>query len=106
MAQFERKNSHSSAALAAVALFFFGSQLVHAAPGVVLDGSLGPAGALTGPNFQITADLGRQVGTNLFHSFSDFNLTSGQSATFSGPAQIQNIIARVTGGSASSIDGT
>ncbi|MBI3140227.1 MAG: hypothetical protein HYZ19_00005, partial [Rhodocyclales bacterium] len=28
---------------------------------VVLDGTLGRAGALAGPNFSITADLGRQV---------------------------------------------
>jgi filamentous hemagglutinin family protein len=76
------------------------------APGVVLDGSFGTSGALPGPNFTITAGMGRQVGANLFQSFSDFNLTSSESATFTGPANIQNILARVTGGNASSIDGT
>jgi filamentous hemagglutinin family protein len=75
-------------------------------PGVVLDGSFGAAGALPGPNYIITSGMGRQVGSNLFQSFSSFNLTSAESATFTGPAQIQNIVARVTGGSASSIDGT
>jgi filamentous hemagglutinin family protein len=50
--------------------------------------------------------LGRIVGNNLFHSFSQFNLSAGDVATFSGPANIQNILTRVTGGSASSIDGT
>jgi filamentous hemagglutinin family protein len=76
--------------------------------GVVLDGSFGAAGALPGPNFTITAGMGRQVGTNLFQSFSQFNLTSSQSATFTAAGStgpIGNIIARVTGGSASSIDG-
>ena len=73
---------------------------------IVMDGKLGAAGALSGPAFQITSDLGRQMGANLFHSFSQFNLSQGQSATFSGPANVQNILARVTGGSASSIDGT
>jgi filamentous hemagglutinin family protein len=73
---------------------------------VVLDGKFGTSGPLSGPNFDITAGLGRTVGNNLFHSFSQFNLSAGDVATFSGPANIQNILARVTGGSASSIDGT
>lgn len=77
----------------------------HVCAQIATDGTLGAAGPLAGPNFAITSDLGRQVGTNLFHSFSGFNLASGQSATFSGPAGIGNIISRVTGGSSSSIDG-
>ncbi len=72
---------------------------------VIMDGTLGRAGALSGPAFQVTPDLGRQVGGNLFHSFSKLNLTRGESATFSGPASVQNVLARVTGG-ASAIDGT
>ncbi len=72
---------------------------------VVLDGTLGRAGALAGPNFSITADLGRQVGGNLFHSFSAFGLTTGESATFSGPGSVTNVISRVTGGGISNIDG-
>src|SRR6202140_3747617 len=73
---------------------------------VVLDGTMGTSGALSGPNFNITANLGRTVGNNLFHSFSQFDLVSGDVATFSGPMNIRNVIARVTGGSASSINGT
>src|SRR6185369_5036494 len=73
---------------------------------VVTDGTLGRAGALSGPTFQITPDLGRQMGGNLFHSFSKFNIAESEAAHFSGPANVQNILARVTGGSASSIDGT
>jgi filamentous hemagglutinin family protein len=72
---------------------------------VVTDGTVGRAGALSGPNFAVTADLGRQVGGNLFHSFSQLNLGRGESATFSGPASVANIIGRVTGGEASTIDG-
>lgn len=72
---------------------------------VVLDGTLGAAGPLAGPNYAITNTLGQQVGGNLFHSFSTFNLINGQSATFSGQAGTQNVIARVTGSSPSSIDG-
>ncbi len=73
---------------------------------VVLDGKFGTSGPLTGPNFNITAGLGTTRGNNLFHSFTQFDLKSGDTATFSGPANIQNILARVTGGGASSIDGT
>ena len=71
------------------------------------DASLGQsAKTLTGPNFAITSDLGKQVGGNLFHSFSTFNLVKGDVATFSGLSTVSNIISRVTGGQTSNIDGT
>jgi filamentous hemagglutinin family protein len=73
---------------------------------VTLDGSVGPAAALKGPDFQITENLGTRAGNNLFHSFGRFNLNQSQSATFSGSAGINNVIGRVTGGQASTIDGT
>jgi filamentous hemagglutinin family protein len=73
---------------------------------VVLDGTLGGSGPLSGPNYNISAGLGKTVGNNLFQSFSQFNLVNGDVATFSGPVNIRNILSRVTGGSASSIDGT
>ena len=72
---------------------------------VTLDGTLGPRVALDGPDYAIGADFGQQHGTNLFHSFSQFNLNLDESATFSGPDHIGNVISRVTGGSPSSIDG-
>ena len=73
---------------------------------VVLDGKFGTSGALAGPNYNITAGMGATRGNNLFQSFSQFSLKSGDVATFTGPASIQNILSRVTGGSPSSIDGT
>lgn len=72
---------------------------------ITLDGSLGPGRSLGGPDYAITADLGRQLGANLFHSFGTFDLGKGESATFSGPGSVANIIGRVTGGRASTIDG-
>jgi len=72
---------------------------------VSLDGTLGSSGALPGPDYLIGADLGRQLGSNLFHSFKDFNLNRSESATFSGPNSINNVISRVTGGNPSNIDG-
>jgi filamentous hemagglutinin family protein len=60
--------------------------------------------------YTITPDLGRQIGGNLFFSFSSFNLPQGQIASFTTgllppAASVKNVLARVTGGSASSIDG-
>ena len=74
---------------------------------IVLDGTTGAAGALTGPSYTIPNTLGKQVGQNLFHSFSDFNVHSGESATFTSAftGTTQNIIGRVTGANVSQIDG-
>ncbi|MDM8560611.1 filamentous hemagglutinin N-terminal domain-containing protein, partial [Candidatus Parabeggiatoa sp. HSG14] len=69
------------------------------------DGSLGSHANLPGPDYLIGADLGSQLDGNLFHSFQDFNLNSLESATFSGPNNVQNILSRVTGGNPSNIDG-
>ncbi|MBM0743037.1 filamentous hemagglutinin N-terminal domain-containing protein [Phormidium sp. CLA17] len=98
-----------------------------AAQNIVTDGTLGapatavpitPNGTLDNPNlpglptqypnaYLIQEALGRMdlSGTNLFHSFSRFNLGSSESAVFQSGANIRNILARVTGGNASIIDG-
>ena len=75
--------------------------------GIKTDGTIGNAGKLNlpGPDYDIKAEFGKQSGANLFHSFEQFNLHKGESATFSGSDSVQNIISRVTGGSASWIDG-
>jgi filamentous hemagglutinin family protein len=72
---------------------------------IISDGSLGSHANLPGPDYLIEADLGRQLDGNLFHSFKDFNLNSHESATFSGPNSVSNVISRVTGGNPSNIDG-
>ncbi len=54
---------------------------------ITVDGRLSAAQTLTGPNYAIGANLGRQVGGNLFHSFGAFSLTTGETATFSGPSR-------------------
>lgn len=51
-------------------------------------------------------DGGAIRGTNLFHSFSEFNVGEGRGTYFSNPAGIRTILGRVTGGSESRILGT
>lgn len=77
-----------------------------AAQRITVDGRLSPAQTLRGPDYAIGAELGRQVGGNLFHSFGAFGLNRGETARFSGPPSVGNVIGRVTGGAPSAIDGT
>ncbi|TKB66643.1 MAG: filamentous hemagglutinin N-terminal domain-containing protein, partial [Nitrospira sp.] len=79
---------------------------------IVRDGTLGPSGgALTGPNFLIDSTLGviknGSSGNNLFHSFSEFNILIGESATFTNSQAIviNNVLSRVTGNNPSTING-
>ena len=51
-------------------------------------------------------DGGVSRGTNLFHSFLEFNLNSGQRVYFASPTGIESIITRVTGANSSNILGT
>ncbi|MBD2340525.1 S-layer family protein [Calothrix sp. FACHB-156] len=70
---------------------------------VTSDNSLNTTISGNGLNFII--DNGTTTGNNLFHSFSQFSIPTGGSVLFNNANTIQNIFARVTGGSASSIDG-
>lgn len=72
---------------------------------VATDGSLGAWVDLPGPVYRIRAELGKQEGGNLFHSFSRFSLRNGEAAVFSGSPLITNVIGRVSGGEVSRIDG-
>lgn len=83
---------------------------------VVLHGGVGWAQRITpandgtgtqvnryGNRYDITG--GRQAGRNLFHSFGQFNVDAGNIANFLAAPNLQNVLARVTGGSASYING-
>ncbi|MBF2097923.1 MAG: filamentous hemagglutinin N-terminal domain-containing protein [Gloeomargaritaceae cyanobacterium C42_A2020_066] len=50
-------------------------------------------------------DGGTQVKQNLFHSFSQFSVPTNTTVLFNNAQSIRNILTRVTGGSASNIDG-
>jgi filamentous hemagglutinin family protein len=68
------------------------------------DASLGTTVSQSGPIYQING--GTPVDQNLFHSFSDFILATGDTARFADPVGYQNILSRVTGMNASEIYGT
>jgi filamentous hemagglutinin family protein len=70
---------------------------------ITSDGTLPSRVSQDGNVFQITG--GAQAGNNLFHSFQQFSIPTGNTAFFNNASNIVNIISRVTGGSISTIDG-
>ncbi|WP_235623092.1 two-partner secretion domain-containing protein [Tolypothrix sp. PCC 7601] len=76
------------------------------------DNTLGAESSLITPNVPINGanadriDGGAVRGSNLFHSFTQFNINDGQRVYFGNPAGVQNILTRVTGGQGSNILGT
>jgi len=77
-----------------------------------------PDGTLGGESSRVTEDVtirgangdridgGAIRGSNLFHSFSEFNVNEGQRVYFANPSGISNILGRVTGTDVSDIMGT
>jgi len=67
------------------------------------DRSLGKENSIVNPNIDIKGMPGDQIeggairGTNLFHSFEEFNVPEEHSAYFVNPVGIQHIFSRVTG---------
>jgi filamentous hemagglutinin family protein len=76
------------------------------------DNTLGVERSVITPNVNIKGVAADQInggairGSNLFHSFREFNVKDGQRVYFSNPAGINNILSRVTGNTPSSIFGT
>lgn len=84
---------------------------------IVRDGSVGgppaaltPAGTITrgGTTYNaitIPESYGTRAGANVFHSFSTFNVGTGDGAVFTIDGATNNVISRVTGGTPSTING-
>lgn len=88
---------------------FAGMMVSHIAPvsaQIIPDATLPNSSSVPAGCIACTIEGGTVRGSNWFHSFSQFSIPTGGEAFFNNadPA-IQNIIARVTGGSVSSIDG-
>ncbi|MEM9541574.1 MAG: filamentous hemagglutinin N-terminal domain-containing protein [Cyanobacteria bacterium P01_E01_bin.42] len=75
---------------------------------IVPDSTLGNENSVVVPiNTQLEHIQGGALrGSNLFHSFQEFNVKNGHSAYFVNPALVENIFSRVTGGNISEIFGT
>lgn len=76
------------------------------------DPTLSAESSVVTPNLVINGmqsdriDGGAKRGTNLFHSFQEFNIESGRGAHFTNPDQVTNILTRITGTNPSHINGT
>ena len=77
---------------------------------VVPDDTLGRESSVLGTgrvdgNVVQMIEGGAARGSNLFHSFREFNIGAGERIYFANPADIDNILSRVTGDSLSTING-
>jgi filamentous hemagglutinin family protein len=74
----------------------------------IFDGTIHPntKGMTLQGNFEVKAEQGKISGNNLYHSFERFNINENETATFTGPEHIDNVISRVSGMEQSIINGT
>ena len=78
-----------------------------AIPDTATDRALGTTVETLSPTLDlITGGTRPSGGINLFHSFAEFNIPAGHSVYFDSSAGVQNILARVTGPTSSTILGT
>ncbi len=77
-----------------------------ATPGALGTGGLGTSVNASGNTTNITGGTRPGNGPNLFHSFNQFSVGSGDVAAFINPGGVSNVISRVIGGSPSNINGT
>ncbi len=74
---------------------------------LVPDRTLGRESSVVVPVSNTREDIrgGARRGSNLFHSFREFNVNTNREVYFSNPVGVQNIINRVTGSNVSNIFG-
>ena len=73
---------------------------------LIPDNTLGIESSIVTPQtVQTLIEGGATRGSNLFHSFSEFNINTGQQVYFNNPTGITDIITRVTGNNSSNIFG-
>ncbi len=74
---------------------------------LIPDNTLGSESSIVVPQDALNDVIegGAQRGSNLFQSFSEFNVGEGRGVTFANPPGVENILNRVTGGNPSNIFG-
>ncbi len=72
---------------------------------IIPDATLPNSSTVIEQNSKTTISGGTEAGQNLFHSFEQFSIPTGETAYFNNGTNIQNIFSRVTGTSSSNIDG-
>lgn len=78
---------------------------------IIPDNTLGAESSVVTPNVEINGQISDRIdggairGSNIFHSFQEFNIDPNGAAYFSNPEAIARILVRVTGGNLSNISG-
>ncbi|AFY55265.1 filamentous hemagglutinin family N-terminal domain protein [Rivularia sp. PCC 7116] len=90
-----------------LALAFAFTQVRQAKAQLIPDNTFGKENSLVNSinSLEDRIDGGAIRGSNLFHSFEEFNIGNNRSVYFNNPTAIQNILTRVTGNNASQILG-
>ncbi|MGQ4648473.1 two-partner secretion domain-containing protein [Lyngbya aestuarii] len=92
--------------------FVFALAEPYAVAQIIPDSTLGEQSSIVTPHDEVDGtntdfiEGGAALGSNLFHSFLEFNVTQGQRVYFTNPLGIENILSRVTGNQPSNILGT
>ncbi len=95
-----------------ISVFLITNQTLAQQSNIIPDNTLGGENSRLNRNVIInginadTIDGGATRNSNLFHSFSEFNIDNRQSVYFINPNGVENILTRVTGKNASNIFGT
>ncbi|MEB3220197.1 MAG: filamentous hemagglutinin N-terminal domain-containing protein [Nostocales cyanobacterium 94392] len=97
---------HRDSVLFGLSVIFSLSSVIEVKAQLVPDNTLGKENSIVTPTKLLQRiDGGAIRGSNLFHSFKEFNIDNGKSVYFSNPSTIQNILTRVTGENPSNIFG-